>query len=156
MRNSFLPFVVIIPLFAIVTCAEMPKENFGVGVPLTFEVNRGQTTSQVQYLARTREGIVFFTNEGITISSSRYGSFRLLFEKVERAARIVPGARLAAHTNYLDHDSSKQILGLENYAAVTYRALYPEIDVRFYGTDRHLEHDFILGPGADEIGRASC
>ncbi|HLK33066.1 MAG TPA: SBBP repeat-containing protein, partial [Terriglobales bacterium] len=27
--------------------------------------------------------------------------------------------------------------------------LYPGIDVRFYGHDRHVEHDFVLAPGAD-------
>ena len=30
-----------------------------------------------------------------------------------------------------------------------YAGVYPGVDVRFYGQSRHLEHDFILSPGAD-------
>jgi hypothetical protein len=32
-----------------------------VNVPLAFEVNRGQTAVQVNYLARRREGTIFLT-----------------------------------------------------------------------------------------------
>src|SRR5262249_9851027 len=33
--------------------------------------------------------------------------------------------------------------------AIRYQSVYPGIDVRFYGRERHLEHDFLVFPGAD-------
>ena len=45
---------------------------------LTFETNHGQTAPQVRYLARSREGILFFTPDGLTVAVPHQGSFRLL------------------------------------------------------------------------------
>ena len=32
---------------------------------------------------------------------------------------------------------------------MTYRAVYPGVDLAYYGNQRELEHDFIVAPGAD-------
>ncbi|MGZ4840381.1 MAG: DUF7948 domain-containing protein [Candidatus Angelobacter sp.] len=118
-------------------------------MPLTFESNRGQTAPQVKYLARSREGTLFFTSRGVTVTVPRVGSFRLLFQDASAASRISAERKLLARSNYLNENPKLSITGVENYAALRYTAVYPGIDVRFYGQDQHLEHDFVLAPRAD-------
>lgn len=118
-------------------------------MPLAFETNRGQTDAQVQYLARSREGALFFTSQGVTVKVPRIGSFRLLFEDASPSPRITAEQKLRARTNYLKEDPNNSIIGVENFAALRYTQVYPGIDVCFYGRDQHLEHDFVLAAGAD-------
>lgn len=119
------------------------------GLPLAFESNRGQTSPTVQYLARSREGALFFTNDGLTVALPRIGAFRLRFEGATLAPDIIAEGKLMARSNYLSEDPRKSVTGVANYSALRYRAVYPGIDVKFYGHDRHLEHDFVLVPYAD-------
>ena len=115
---------------------------------LTFETNHGQTAPQVRYLARSREGILFFTPDGLTVAVPHQGSFRLLFENAPSNERTIsPEQQLSARSNYLNRQPA--IVGVENYAALRYASVYPGIDVRFYGQGRHLEHDFLVAPGSD-------
>jgi uncharacterized repeat protein (TIGR01451 family) len=115
---------------------------------LTFEVNRGQTAPQVHYLARSREGLLFFTGEGFTVSVPRTGAFRVQFENAAPPV-ISPDQRLITRSNYLGRNGNESITNVENFGSIRYSGLYPGIDVRFYGRDRHMEHDFVLAPGAD-------
>jgi len=121
--------------------------NSSVSLPLAFEVNRGQTAAQVVYLARSREGTLFLTKDGATVAVAGHGSFRLRLEGASTLGESVPEQLLRSHSSYLsDH---RQITGIENYGAVRYHQVYPGIDVRFYGREQHLEHDFLLAAGAD-------
>jgi uncharacterized repeat protein (TIGR01451 family) len=124
-----------------------PGSTPPVSLPLTFEANHGQTAPQVKYVARSREGIVFFTPEGLTLSAPRSGVLRMLFEGAAQP-RIIAGQKLITRTNYLGRHANESITNVENYDSIRYSGLYPGIDVRFYGQGRHLEHDFVLAPGA--------
>jgi uncharacterized repeat protein (TIGR01451 family) len=117
-------------------------------MPLAFEINHGQTAPQVRYMARSREGALFFTDQGMTVAVPQLGAFRMLFENAG-VPQIIAEEKLAAKSNYLRHQPGKSISGIENYGSLLYSGLYSGIDVRFYGQGRHLEHDFILAPGAD-------
>jgi len=118
-----------------------------VSIPFSIEVNRGQTAPQVKYLARSPEGVLFFTDQGVTVAVPKVGAFRMLFDGAA-TPEITAEQKLAARSNYLDH-AGKSITGVENYGALRYSGVYPGIDVRFYGSARHLEHDFVLAPGSD-------
>ncbi|HEY6248334.1 MAG TPA: SBBP repeat-containing protein [Candidatus Angelobacter sp.] len=120
-----------------------------MSLPLVFEANRGQTAPQVQYVARSREGALFFMNDGLAVAVPQLGAFRLRFEGATAAPEIIADGKLMARSNYLNSDLRKSVTGVENYSTLRYRAVYPGIDVKFYGHDRHLEHDFLLAPGAD-------
>ncbi|HEY2115171.1 MAG TPA: SBBP repeat-containing protein [Candidatus Angelobacter sp.] len=122
-----------------------------MNLPLAFEINRGQTSDTVLYLARSREGVLFFTEQGLTVAAPHIGAFRVLFEK-SMAGTIGPisGERqLSSHSNYLPAKNGKFLSNIENFEGVRFSNVYPGIDVRFYGRERHLEHDFLLVPGAD-------
>jgi hypothetical protein len=116
--------------------------------PLAFEPNRGQTSPQVRYLSRSREGIIFFTDQGTTMSVPGQGSFRLQFIDATASADFLPETLLAARSNYL-FSTASSIPNVENYAALLHRGVYPGIDIRYYGNSQHLEHDLIVAPGAD-------
>src|SRR5438270_12126816 len=118
-----------------------------VNIPFSFEINRGQTAPQVKYLARSPEGVLFFTDQGVTVSVPRVGAFRMLFESASMPA-ISAEQKMIGRSNYLEHNG-QSITNVENYGALLYSGVYPGIDVRFYGRGRHLEHDFVLAPGAD-------
>jgi uncharacterized repeat protein (TIGR01451 family) len=133
-----------------ILCFAQPVRNSQppVNLPLTFEINRGQTAPQVKYLARSREGVLFLTQKGLTVSVPRVGAFRMLFANAALPA-VTPEQEMTARSNYLARPAGKSISNVENYGAVRYSGLYPGIDVRFYAQGRHLEHDFVLAPGAD-------
>ncbi|HWF05843.1 MAG TPA: hypothetical protein VHA06_19300 [Candidatus Angelobacter sp.] len=117
-------------------------------MPVAFEINRGQTAPQVKYMARSREGALFFTDQGMTVAVPHLGAFRMLFENAA-VPQITAEDTLVGKSNYLSHQPGTSITGVENYGSLLYSGLYSGIDVRFYGQGRHLEHDFILAPGAD-------
>ena len=37
---------------------------------------------------------------------------------------------------------------MPTYARVKYHAVYPGVDLLYYGNQRRLEHDFVVSPGA--------
>ena len=64
-------------------------------------------------------------------------------------ARIEGVRPLAAKTSYvLGNDPSAWRTGINNYEQVLYHGIYPGIDLLFHGTNRKLEYDFVVGPGA--------
>jgi uncharacterized repeat protein (TIGR01451 family) len=147
MYKSLRSLPIVCLLFSSFLFASQPSLPTPAGL-LTFEVNRGQSASQVRYLARGQEGILFFTDDGVTVSVPHQGSFRLLFEKTASAQLAInPEQPLASRTNYLNLKPA--IVGVESFSALRYASIYPGIDARFYGEGRHLEHDFLLSPGAD-------
>ncbi len=120
-------------------------------LPLTFEPNRGQTDARVRYLSRSREGTIFFTGDGITVAVPRTGSFRIQFVGGNQSPTFLPQTVLPGRTNYLSENASSSIsiTHVENYAELRERAVYPGVDLRFYGNARHLEHDIVVAPAAE-------
>lgn len=120
-----------------------------VTFPLAFEANHGQTAPPVRYLARSHEGTLFFTDAGVTIAVPRVGAFRILFDRASTTPAIAAEQPMTARSNYLNPDKHTAISDIENFSALRYAQVYPGIDVRFYGHDLHLEHEFDLAPHAD-------
>ena len=145
--RPFSPLCLFLTSFISFTSHAQPQAQ--VNMPLTFETNRGQTDPRVKYLARSREGTLFFTSQGVTVAVPRLGSFQLLFHNASTMPGLTAERQLPARTNYLNEDPKKSITGVENYAALRYAGVYSGIDVRFYGQNQHLEHDFVLAPRAD-------
>ena len=58
--------------------------------------------------------------------------------------------QLPGKANYfLGNDPAKWHSNVPTYAKVRYSAVYPGVDLVYYGSQRQLEYDFILAPGAD-------
>ena len=50
---------------------------------------------------------------------------------------------------YIGNDRSKWRTNVSNFAKVQYAAVYPGVDLVYYGNQRQLEYDFVVAPGAD-------
>jgi gliding motility-associated-like protein len=50
---------------------------------------------------------------------------------------------------FIGNDPSKWASGCKTYQAITYKNVYPNIDVRYYVQDDQLKYDLVVYPGAD-------
>ena len=77
-------------------------------------------------------------------------ALRMKFVGANKQARGRGCDQLLGKVNYLWGADPKQWRSdIPTYAKVAYDDVYPGIDVVYYGNQRQLEYDFILGPGAD-------
>ncbi|HEX5410772.1 MAG TPA: SBBP repeat-containing protein [Terriglobia bacterium] len=146
-------------------------------LPLSFEVNRGQVSSQARYLARGQGFILFLTQSDAvlqltksspgnaaavatpsglqndqpgTVTSGAAGVIRLKLLGASQQARITASERLPGNTSYfLGNNPQSWRTNIPNYARVRYQQIYPGIDLAYYGRQGQLENDFLLAPGAD-------
>ncbi len=65
-------------------------------------------------------------------------------------AERIPDKPLPTYNNYfIGNDKSKWAGDCKIYTAVTYKNVYPNIDVRYYSTQNKLKYDFIVHPGGN-------
>ena len=58
--------------------------------------------------------------------------------------------KLPSRSNYfIGKDPNQWRMNVPHYAKVRLTAVYPGVDVLFYGKGKQLEHDFLVAPGAD-------
>src|SRR5262249_13406066 len=50
---------------------------------------------------------------------------------------------------FLGNDPAQWRTNIHTYARVAYDEIYPGIDLVWYGSQRQLEYDFVVSPGAD-------
>ena len=119
-------------------------------MPLSFIPNRGQTDQRVRYYAQA-PGLGFFLTDDKAVLSLTKGkrgtALEMRFLGANPDARLEPGRRGEGKVNYLtgsDHQT-----GLATYGQVTYRDLWPGIDMVFRGQGGKLKYEFHVAPGAD-------
>ena len=135
-----------------------------LNLPISFEVNEGQTDPQVKFVSRGRGYSLFLTPRESVLMLSSARSTRPAHDKAidynavlhmqlvaaNRAPTIDPEGELSGKSNYfIGNDPTKWHIGVPNYARVRYREVYPGIDLAYHGDRRKLEYDFIVSPGAD-------
>ena len=143
-------------------------------LPMAFEPNVGQSNSEAEFLARG-EGYALFLapREAVlvlrkplnskkitdsateTIRSLRAGSqatgvVRMHLVGTNSAAAFTALDELPGKSNYLiGKEPANWYVNISNYRKVAERGVYPGIDLVYYGTQRQLEYDFVVEPGAD-------
>ncbi len=123
---------------------------------LTFEANEGQAAQGVDFVARGSGYGIALSQGGAQLTLARANgsggahTVGLTLQGGNTGATANPEGLLAAKSNYLlGNDQSDWRTGIANYESVTYRSVYDGIDVRYYGTQRQLEYDFMVAAGAD-------
>ncbi len=140
-------------------------------LPISFELNRGQADSAVQFLARGTGFTLFLTPADAVIALR--APQRLDHDGLRTLNQPAPGAKTSflelrlVGANLKAVTSGEQLLpGISNYfngsdparwktdvpayARVRYREIYPGIDLVYYGNQEgELEHDFVVSPGAN-------
>ncbi len=75
---------------------------------------------------------------------------RVRFEGANPEAEIIRGDRLSHNSNYfIGADRSRWATDVPNYSSITYRDIYPGIDLRYHGDGLGMKYDFIVNAGAD-------
>jgi uncharacterized protein (TIGR03437 family) len=136
-----------------------------VTMPLSFEPNRGQAASAVQFLSRGTGYALFLAPGEVTLdlqrppaSPTEIGQTRTASVDRLRMSLIAANANAGAAglapqpgiVNYfIGADPKRWRTGIRTYGKVNYSQVYPGVDLVFYGNQRQLEYDFVVAPGAD-------
>ena len=151
-------------------------ETYGK-LPLSFEMNMGQTNRQVKFLSRGQGYTLFLTQRAeAVLVFGKSGPKRTSPQSGDRFSPVVSaqpkatppavlrmklvGAKLSPQAEGLDELSGKANYFVGNdpknwrtnvpaYAKAKLRGVYPGVDLVYYGNQGQLEHDFIVAPGAN-------
>jgi hypothetical protein len=131
-------------------------------LPMSFESNQGQTDPHVNYLACGSGYTLFLSPSEVTFlmrSGPRQGAsndpaesavLRMNLLGSDPAAPVSGWKKSAGRKNYLvGNDRSRWQRDIPMYGKVKYSAVYPGIDLLYYGNQERLEYDFVVAPGAD-------
>ena len=123
---------------------------------INFEANAGQVDARFQFVARGGGMSVFLSRGGeaaLDLRDANGASAGVVTASLVGAAAGVEGAAeeaLSGRINYLlGNDPSKWVRDVPTFGRIRYRAVYPGIDLVYYGSEGRLEHDFVVAPGAD-------
>ena len=126
-------------------------ETYGK-LPMYFEANAGQTEEQAKFIARGTGYTLFLTPQEAVLSLRKPtpSAIRMQLVGANRAPEVQGLEELPSHVNYfIGQDSTKWQTGIPTYSRVRYQAVYPGVDLVYYGNQRQLEYDFIVAPGVD-------
>lgn len=129
-----------------------------------FEVNRGQTDRRVAFLSRASGFNLFLTSDEavLVLKNQAQGSvkgrqrgkvatsvLRMKFVGGNPAPRILGLEELPGRSHYfLGNKPAEWRTNIPHFAKVRYEAVYPGVDVVYFGRQGELEYDIVLGPGA--------
>ena len=139
-------------------------------MPLSFEANQGQADASIRYLANGIGGNVCLSSTGVLFGfaatprndmgtdditpgeppAGKYIRLRMSWPGSSANPRIIGNDLLPTLSNYfIGSDPSRWHRQIPNFRTVRYEAIYPGIDLLFYGNGRELEYDFVVAPGTD-------
>jgi hypothetical protein len=153
------------------------RDSYG-NLPLSFEANQGQADSQVKFLTHAGAYSLFLTGEEAvltlhgakaknefpvetrlaaspadtkpTLNQATESILRMKLRHANANARVTGVDELEGKSNYfLGNDPARWRTNVPTYSKVKYEAVYPGIDLVYYGNQRQLEYDFIVAPHAN-------
>jgi gliding motility-associated-like protein len=143
---------------------------------LSFIENKGQWEDVINYKTEISTGAIFLHQDGFTISlkdtndlrlaiemSHPHGkhkpvqpfmmhqhAYRVKFIGANSNALLFPEKALPTYSNYfIGNDKSKWAGNCKMYNAITYKNIYPNIDIRYYSSQNSLKYDFVVHPGGN-------
>lgn len=128
-------------------------------LPLRFEENQGQADARVRFLARAHASVLFLTESGASLlylspatapggDESKSEVLRVKLVGSNRAPEISGLERLPGRSNYfVGNNPRRWRVNVPAFAQVRCRAVYPGINLVYYGNQGRLEYDFELAPG---------
>jgi hypothetical protein len=132
--------------------ASKAAKSYG-DIPLAFESNRGQVPAGIDFLSRGTESTVELGSDRAIFTLAKKDQraiHQVMFQWLGAGnAKAIGEDKLAGRTNYLVGEPQHWLRGIANYSRVRYTAIYPGIDLVYYGNHRSLEYDLELHPGAD-------
>jgi len=159
-----------------ITVAEKTAVQRAYGkLALYFTENKGQVDGAVRFYEKGSGHAAFFTDEGLTLTLTKSidesekepfpigkaikenkdkkfttEAVRLSFIGANKKAQITSESPLPGHVNYfIGNDRSKWQSNVPTYKTVIYENIYDNINVKFYGNNKNIEHDIIVSPGGN-------
>lgn len=124
-------------------------QSFGP-TPLYFISNQGQTVPEARFYARTRDYTLWLTKQGLIFDGTDGAASSLIFKNanadVDISASDPSDYRVSC---FCGTNESDWITDVPTSRAVLYKNLYNGIDLRVYGTEKEIEYDWVVRPGAD-------
>lgn len=123
--------------------------------PLGFEEVRAQADGAPRFIARGSNYALLLTAAATTLQLHTPGAGQpatldLEFVGAAKQAPLEAADQLAQRSNYfIGNDPRAWRTDVAQYARVRRRAIYPGVDVVFYGRQQQLEYDFVVAPHAD-------
>ena len=158
-------------LFLLVFFSSILKVVAGESVPLPkmiFEENKNQWPRQVMFEADFGGGKLFLEKKAFTYLlieninfhdfnknskeavNVHYHSFKVNFQNSNPDVAITGNELYSFHRNYfIGNDRSKWAADVRLYEGVSYKNLYPSIDMHVYNVAQNLKYDLIVNPGGD-------
>jgi hypothetical protein len=143
-------------------------------LPISFEVNQGQTDSQVQFLARGSGYNLFLTSQEAVLrlvhrdndctpqaqhrkpgetpcqEKSHAAVLRMQLVGANPQAKVAGSDELPGKSNYfIGQDRRQWHTDISTYGKVRYQGVYRGVDLVYHGEQGKLEYDFEVGAGAD-------
>lgn len=129
-------------------------------LPLVFEPNTGQAPADIDFVAHGPYPVFLRADSAVVVVPDNISS---KLESVKPASTVslqLVGSNKAAQPECLDQLPGRSNYyigasprnwrsGIPQYAAVSFKSVYPGIDLLYYGKDGQLEYDLVLSPGAD-------
>ena len=145
---------------------------------IEFIQNKGQWDSKINYKGDFASGTFYLHNDGFTINLNDTGdlkkaaemhhghpnkngevakeftfhahAYKVSFVGANKNPVILPDKPLPTYNNYfIGNNKSNWVGNCKIYNAVTYKNIYPNIDIRYYSTQGKLKYDFIVHPGGN-------
>lgn len=122
--------------------------------PLSFEPNQKQTdNADVKFLARGDGYILFLTGKEAVLSMRKDPKSTAVMRMSLLNANANPSftgmEELPGKSNYfIGNKPENWHTNISTYRKVSEHDIYPGIDLLYYGTQRQLEYDFVIAPGA--------
>ncbi|MBS1734494.1 MAG: hypothetical protein JST02_14460, partial [Bacteroidetes bacterium] len=164
----------ILPVLLLIACL-LTNNAFS---QMEFVENKGQWHSNVNYRGDFTTGSFFIENKGFTVllhnaeemkkiagvihghlaSKETEGqtftlhsfAYKVKFLGASSEIASVPDKPLPTYNNYfIGSDSSAWAGNCRLYQGITYKNVYPNIDVRYYSSNQKLKYDFIIHPGGN-------
>lgn len=127
-------------------------------LPFMFEKNIGQHDEAIKFMLNQSKSNTYFTqsdtvlvlNKSTDKESQEVNILRINLDDSNKNCEIVGTDEFNCKINYfIGSDKTKWTTDIPIYEKITYKEVYPGIDLTYYGNEGKLEHDFIVSPGAD-------
>jgi len=138
---------------ASVPLGDVPQSASLAHLPLRFIANRGQWDEVVQFAVRGDNHALYFTPQQVIfrVNAGHAGDVaqvRLTFPGAQRQPRVEGVSPLPGSVNFfIGNDPQQWRVNVPAYAAITYRQLYPGVDLVYSGVHGRLKSEFRLAPG---------
>ncbi len=117
-------------------------------VPMYFVENRGQFGGSARYVVRGPPFTGYFASAEVVFLAGG-GALRISFQGANSTPAIEGMEPMVARINFLIGATGEWKTNLPAWNSITYRAVFPGIDLIYTSSGDRLKSDFIVAPGAD-------